>query len=123
MGDHAPLPRPGRRSRGQLSGLFVRPVVALMLAAFLDTFLATRLITHLIHTGRGPFRDTSVGGVHADGPTSPKALRLETAAPPPATEHLDGSVPSDGPLSTPPAVRPPGDRSSAPCPLNPPARW
>jgi hypothetical protein len=45
-------------------GLIDRPVVAWMLAAFLVTFLATRLITHLIHDGRGPFRDTTVGGVH-----------------------------------------------------------
>jgi hypothetical protein len=45
-------------------GLIDRPVVAWMLGAFLVTFLATRLITHLIRAGRGPFRDTTVGGVH-----------------------------------------------------------
>lgn len=38
--------------------------VAWMLGAFVLTFLATRLITHLIRAGRGPFRDTTVGGVH-----------------------------------------------------------
>jgi hypothetical protein len=41
-----------------------RAVVAWMLLAFLVTFLATRLITRAIRTGRGPFRDASVGGVH-----------------------------------------------------------
>jgi hypothetical protein len=35
-----------------------------MLAAFLLTFLATRLITKMIRSGRGPFRDTTLGGVH-----------------------------------------------------------
>jgi len=35
-----------------------------MLGAFVLTFLVTRLITHLIRAGRGPFRDTTVGGVH-----------------------------------------------------------
>jgi hypothetical protein len=45
-------------------GLIDRPVVAWMLGAFLVTFLATRLVTHLIRAGRGPFRDTTVGGVH-----------------------------------------------------------
>ena len=38
--------------------------VAWMLGAFVITFLVTRAITHLIRAGRGPFRDTSVGGVH-----------------------------------------------------------
>jgi hypothetical protein len=38
--------------------------VAWMLGAFVVTFLVTRAITHLIRAGRGPFRDTSVGGVH-----------------------------------------------------------
>jgi hypothetical protein len=60
MDDHAPL----AHSRGQPMGLIDRPVVAWMLAAFLVTFLATRLVTHLIRAGRGPFRDTTVGGVH-----------------------------------------------------------
>jgi hypothetical protein len=41
-----------------------RIVVAWMLGAFLLTFLATRFITRAIRTGRGPFRDASVGGVH-----------------------------------------------------------
>lgn len=41
-----------------------RVVVAWMLAAFLITFLVTRFVTHAIRSGRGPFRDASVGGVH-----------------------------------------------------------
>ncbi|MGY1604064.1 hypothetical protein [Geodermatophilus sp. SYSU D00815] len=41
-----------------------RAVVAWMLGAFLLTFLVTRLVTRAIRTGRGPFRDASVGGVH-----------------------------------------------------------
>ncbi|MGY1618669.1 hypothetical protein ACI797_18175 [Geodermatophilus sp. SYSU D00691] len=41
-----------------------RAVVAWMLGAFLVTFLVTRLVTRAIRTGRGPFRDASVGGVH-----------------------------------------------------------
>jgi hypothetical protein len=32
--------------------------------AFLVTFLVTRFVTRAIRTGRGPFRDASVGGVH-----------------------------------------------------------
>lgn len=35
-----------------------------MLGSFLVVFLVTRVITRLIRAGRGPFRDTSVGGVH-----------------------------------------------------------
>lgn len=38
--------------------------VAWMLGAFVVTFLVTRAITHLIRAGRGPFRDTNIGGVH-----------------------------------------------------------
>ena len=41
-----------------------RALVGWMLAAFLLTFLITRAITHAIRAGRGPFRDTSVNGVH-----------------------------------------------------------
>jgi hypothetical protein len=41
-----------------------RAVVAWMVLAFLVTFLATRLVTRAVRTGRGPFRDASVGGVH-----------------------------------------------------------
>jgi hypothetical protein len=41
-----------------------RGIVGWMLAAFLLTFLATRLITKMIRSGRGPFRDTTLGGVH-----------------------------------------------------------
>jgi hypothetical protein len=41
-----------------------RELVAWMVLAFLATFLATRFVTHAIRSGRGPFRDASVGGVH-----------------------------------------------------------
>jgi hypothetical protein len=41
-----------------------RMVVAWLLAAFLVTFVVTRLITHAIRGGRGAFKDTVVGGVH-----------------------------------------------------------
>ena len=41
-----------------------RSAVGFMLAAFVVTFLVTRLITRMIRAGRGPFRDTTVGGVH-----------------------------------------------------------
>ncbi|MGY1739512.1 MULTISPECIES: hypothetical protein [unclassified Blastococcus] len=41
-----------------------RELVAWMVAAFLTTFLVTRFVTHAIRSGRGPFRDASVGGVH-----------------------------------------------------------
>jgi hypothetical protein len=41
-----------------------RELVAWMVLAFLVTFLVTRFITHAIRSGRGPFRDASVGGVH-----------------------------------------------------------
>jgi hypothetical protein len=41
-----------------------RALVGWMLTAFLVTFLVTRLITRAIRAGRGPFRNTSVGGVH-----------------------------------------------------------
>jgi len=41
-----------------------RAVVAWMVLAFLVTFLVTRLVVRAIRTGRGPFRDASVGGVH-----------------------------------------------------------
>ena len=46
--------------------LLTRPrvLVAWMLGAFLVTFLVTRAVTKAIRRGRGPFRDTSVGGVH-----------------------------------------------------------
>ncbi|MGF1425657.1 hypothetical protein [Kitasatospora sp. LaBMicrA B282] len=35
-----------------------------MLGAFVLTFLGTRLVTRLIRSGRGPFRDVEVGGTH-----------------------------------------------------------
>ncbi|RBY77233.1 hypothetical protein DQ238_15155 [Geodermatophilus sp. TF02-6] len=41
-----------------------RTLVAWMVLAFLVTFLVTRLVTRAIRTGRGPFHDESVGGVH-----------------------------------------------------------
>jgi hypothetical protein len=37
---------------------------AWMFGSFLVVFLVTRGITRLIRSGRGPFRDTSIGGVH-----------------------------------------------------------
>ncbi len=41
-----------------------RALLGWMLAAFLVTFLVTRAVTRAIRCGHGPFRDTSVGGVH-----------------------------------------------------------
>jgi hypothetical protein len=41
-----------------------RVLVAWMLGAFVVTFLVTRFITRAIRSGRGPFRDANVGGVH-----------------------------------------------------------
>lgn len=41
-----------------------RATAAWMVGAFLVVFLVTRVITRMIRAGRGPFRDTSVGGVH-----------------------------------------------------------
>ena len=41
-----------------------RELVTWLVVAFLTTFLATRYVTHAIRTGRGPFRDAGVGGVH-----------------------------------------------------------
>jgi hypothetical protein len=41
-----------------------RELAAWMVLAFLVTFLATRFVTHAIRSGRGPFRDASVDGVH-----------------------------------------------------------
>jgi hypothetical protein len=41
-----------------------RELVAWLVLGFLVTFLVTRFVTHAIRTGRGPFRDSSVGGVH-----------------------------------------------------------
>jgi hypothetical protein len=41
-----------------------RALLGWMLVAFLVTFLVTRAVTHAIRSGRGPFRDTSIGGVH-----------------------------------------------------------
>src|SRR4051794_16139553 len=47
-----------------------RELVFWMVLAYVLTFLLTRLITHAIRAGRGPFHDTDVGGVrlpHAAG--------------------------------------------------------
>jgi hypothetical protein len=41
-----------------------RALVAWMLMAFVVTFLTTRFITRAIRSGRGPFRNASLGGVH-----------------------------------------------------------
>ncbi|HEY2195186.1 MAG TPA: hypothetical protein VGH76_23210 [Actinomycetospora sp.] len=41
-----------------------RITAAWMLGSFLVVFLVTRGITRLIRSGKGPFRDTSIGGVH-----------------------------------------------------------
>jgi hypothetical protein len=41
-----------------------RELTAWMVLAFLVTFLVTRFVTHAIRSGRGPFRDASIGGVH-----------------------------------------------------------
>jgi hypothetical protein len=41
-----------------------RALVGWVVLAFLGTFLVTRFVTHAIRSGRGPFRDASVGGVH-----------------------------------------------------------
>jgi hypothetical protein len=38
--------------------------VVWLFAAFVITFAATRVIVRLIRAGKGPFRDTAVGGVH-----------------------------------------------------------
>ena len=41
-----------------------RELVAWLVASLLLTFLVTRFVTHSIRSGRGPFRNASVGGVH-----------------------------------------------------------
>lgn len=41
-----------------------RALVGWILVAFLVTFLTTRAVTRAIRTGRGPFRDATLGGVH-----------------------------------------------------------
>ncbi len=41
-----------------------RELVAWLVLGFLVTFLVTRFVTHAIRSGRGPFRDASIGGVH-----------------------------------------------------------
>lgn len=41
-----------------------RAAAAWMVGSFLVVFLVTRVITRMIRAGRGPFRNTSVGGVH-----------------------------------------------------------
>jgi hypothetical protein len=46
-----------------VASVLLRPTF-FMLVAFVVTFLVTRLVTRMIRTGRGPFRDNTVGGVH-----------------------------------------------------------
>ncbi|GAA2757921.1 hypothetical protein [Actinopolymorpha rutila] len=41
-----------------------RDTVLWMLVSFIVTFLVTRTVTRLIRSGRGPFRDAKLGGVH-----------------------------------------------------------
>ncbi|WP_214370598.1 hypothetical protein [Pseudonocardia sp. H11422] len=41
-----------------------RQIIAWLLGAFLITFLVTRAVVTMIRAGRGPFRNTTVGGVH-----------------------------------------------------------
>jgi hypothetical protein len=41
-----------------------RELVAWMVLAYLVTFLVVRFITHAIRSGRGPFQNASIGGVH-----------------------------------------------------------
>jgi hypothetical protein len=71
-----------------------RVLVAWMLGAFLVTFLVTRFITRAIRSGRGPFRDTSVGGVHIHHEVYGIFLMLGAGAgeftysPPPPWVHL-----------------------------------
>ena len=47
----------------ELVSVLVRPTF-FMLVAFVVTFLVTRYVTHMIRSGRGPFRDNTVGGLH-----------------------------------------------------------
>ena len=47
----------------ELASFLLRPTF-FMLVAFVVTFLVTRYVTHMIRSGRGPFRDNTVGGVH-----------------------------------------------------------
>jgi hypothetical protein len=63
----------GARGGGGVSGIYIdllpeltrrRALVGWMLAAFVVTFLATRAITRAIRTGRGPFRNAKIGGMH-----------------------------------------------------------
>jgi hypothetical protein len=42
----------------------VRVPMLWMLGAFVVTFLVTRFVTKMIRRGRGPFKNTTVGGVH-----------------------------------------------------------
>lgn len=46
-----------------VASVVLRPTF-FMLVAFVVTFLVTRFVTRMIRTGRGPFRDNTVGGVH-----------------------------------------------------------
>jgi hypothetical protein len=41
-----------------------RELLVWLLVSFVVTFLVTRMVTKMIASGRGPFRNTTVGGVH-----------------------------------------------------------
>ena len=47
----------------EVASFLVRPTF-FMLVAFVVTFLVTRYVTQMIRSGRGPFRDNTVGGMH-----------------------------------------------------------
>lgn len=46
------------------AGSGMRLIVAWMLGAFVITFVLTRVVTFAIRNGRGPFGNTTIGGVH-----------------------------------------------------------
>ena len=53
----------GTRVWAEVASFLLRPTF-FMLVAFVVTFLVTRYVTHMIRSGRGPFRDNTVGGMH-----------------------------------------------------------
>jgi hypothetical protein len=57
-----------------------RALAAWMVAAFLVTFLVTRFVTHAIRSGRGRFRNASMGGVHVHHQVYGIFLMLMTGA-------------------------------------------
>lgn len=93
-----------------------RVVVAWLLTAFLVTFLVTRFVTHTVRTGRGPFRDASVGGVHIHHEVYGIALLLVTGwSISPTGRTAPGSTCSPGPTRSTPRTCPATGRS--------PSRW